>query len=631
MKFIKNIIKSNLFQIILIGIVVFVAYGLTLKMYYWVDDWGLVFKMIFPQDSPSPSNFGPGIFGQGAYRYNSTLFTWMYPLFGLNEKIYFGFALIQYFITSVFVYFLVNEFTKKKELGLVAALVFSSGYFGSFALYRLSNSYQLIETAFFLIITVLTQIKYYESKQKKYYFLSFILFTLGVELMFLRAHGMLPTVFAVAIIYGIFKYKKKIINTILELIPYSFIYFFFYFIDDRAGVMAGGPPTQALLANFVSFFKTQPITAISTFILEFKSLIIPSPLISQIRTLLKPYYNISLLHLSVLIGLVLFSIIFYLIVRYRKNKEGARLIILGLLWIVSNFVIYFLYDPRNDLPSNARYLIPSAVGTAIFYSGVFSLISHRKLKYIILVLLCGLLITYSRHEQNLIVKYVSTPDRQGFHLLKEKVKSINKDTLFLFDVIDNPYYKNYLFGNVPQMGIPPLYGENWMAKIADNVDDFISRMISGKSSVDNFESFFYGIGGHVYTTNEVRDLLKNGKNELVLTDSTNSAVNFSEYELDYPSFVPVLLTIKFNKYIYEGKIKIYWMTENRDIYIGDYSKEVNLKNLGDRYQTILPPGGRRFRKIKIEFINNSYKVAIKSITTKSLSLNELIKMNYGKK
>lgn len=104
MKKYMKFIKSKIFLIILIGIIVFIAYGLTLKMYYWVDDWGLVFKMIFPQDAPSPSNFGAGIFGQGAYRYNSTLFTLMYPFFGLNEKIYFAFALIQYFITSIFVY-----------------------------------------------------------------------------------------------------------------------------------------------------------------------------------------------------------------------------------------------------------------------------------------------------------------------------------------------------------------------------------------------------------------------------------------------------------------------------------------------------------------------------------------------
>lgn len=235
--------------------------------------------------------------------------------------------------------------------------------------------------------------------------------------MFLRAHGMLPTVFATSIIYGIFKYRKKIVSTILELIPYSFIYIFFYFIDHRAGVITGDPVTVKYLANFINFLKTQPIVAVSNFILNFDALIIPSPLINKIYYQFKLGPNISLTQFGALFGLAVFSILFYLIIRYRKNKEKLLPIIFGLLWIISNFVIYFLYDPRHDLPSNARYLIPSAVGTAIFYSGIFSLVTSKKLRYLALAIFCGLLICYSRVEQKNIIKYVSNPDKQGYGLL----------------------------------------------------------------------------------------------------------------------------------------------------------------------------------------------------------------------
>jgi hypothetical protein len=327
------------------------------------------------------------------------------------------------------------------------------------------------------------------------------------------------------------------------------------------------------------------------------------------------------------LGIIAFSTFFYLIIRCRKNEEALRLSLLGLLWIASNFIIYFLYDPQNDLPSNARYLIPSAVGTAIFYSGIFSLIYNKKLRYLILALFCGLLIYYSRSEQNLIVEYVSKPDKQGFTLLLEKVKKIDRDTLFLFDVIDDPRYKNYLFGNVPQMGIPPLYGGNWEAKIADDVGDFINRMVSGESDINNFESFFYGLGGHVYTTDEVRELLKKGKKRLVITNSISEIEGAYEYEFNYPSYVPTLMTVKFNKDVYWGKIKVSWMTENRDVYTSYYFKEIDLKNLGGD-QTILPAGGRKFRKIRIEFLDNPQNASILSISLRSLAVDELVEINY---
>ena len=623
-----NFLKNNFWQVLLIATLVILAYGLTLKMYYWIDDWGLVYKMIFPQNMPTPSNFGAGIFGQGAYRYNSTLFTWMYPLFGLNEKIYYALGLVQYFFTSIFIYLLVNKLAKRKDLGLIAAIIFSSGFFGSRALYRLSNSYQLIETALFLIAIIFTLVKYYESKQIKYYFWSLILFILGVELMFLRAHGMFPTVFAAAIIYGIFKYKRKIGTTFIQLIPFSLIYYFFYFIDKRSGVLMTDSSTVPFLNRFISICISQPMTAFSNFLVSYVNLLIPNPLISDMHKFLNLGPRLSLFDFSFVVGLIVFAVIICLIYKFRKDKEKISLMIFGLLWILSNFIIYILYDPIHDLDSNVRYFIPPAVGTAIFYAGFFSLFKNKILKYLLIILFSGTLIFYSRVEQNLVVKYVSVPDKQGYELLLDEVKSINKDTLFLFDVIDDPRYLNNLFGGTPQMGIPPLYKKSWEAIVANDVKDFIKRMVDGTSSVDNFESFFYGIGGHIYTTNEVRNLLKNGGDLLVLKNPIKRDKKIIEYTLDYPSFVPTLMTIKLNKSVYVDKIKIWWMTEKRDIYTEDYSQEINLYGNTNVDNIIIPAGGRRLRSIQIDLGGNSSNVIVDYATVRGLSLDALKKMNY---
>src|SRR3989344_1950221 len=129
--------KTGIFSLILIFVLVFLAYGQTIKMFYWIDDWGMLFNMIHP-------TIFQGNFGHPAYRYNTTPFVFLYPFVGLDARIYFGLGLIQYFIAAVVVFLFARELTKSKLIALMAAMIFSSGYIGSYAMYRLSNSYQLV-------------------------------------------------------------------------------------------------------------------------------------------------------------------------------------------------------------------------------------------------------------------------------------------------------------------------------------------------------------------------------------------------------------------------------------------------------------------------------------------------------
>src|SRR5579859_928058 len=141
---------KNIKIFLLLGLICIFSYGLTLKMYYWVDDWGLLFKMIHPQSSPG--NLGAGVFGQGAYRYLATPFIFLYPLLKLNATAYFALGLFFYILAAFVVYKFVLRFSKSSVLAWVSGIIFSSGYFGSLALYRLSNSYQLTQTTILIFL-----------------------------------------------------------------------------------------------------------------------------------------------------------------------------------------------------------------------------------------------------------------------------------------------------------------------------------------------------------------------------------------------------------------------------------------------------------------------------------------------
>lgn len=58
---------------LLLFVVVLISYGKTLNMYWWIDDSGILFKMVHPLEAAG--NLGAGIFGGGAYRFLATPFT----------------------------------------------------------------------------------------------------------------------------------------------------------------------------------------------------------------------------------------------------------------------------------------------------------------------------------------------------------------------------------------------------------------------------------------------------------------------------------------------------------------------------------------------------------------------------
>ena len=127
-KFVHTVLDwlKKYWKLVVIFIITLLAYGQSTKMFFWVDDFGLTYKMVFPYDAPNPSNFGGGLWGTGAYRHNATPFIFLYPLFGLSAPVYFTLGVLQYFITACFLYLFVKSITKNKSISFISAVIFGN-------------------------------------------------------------------------------------------------------------------------------------------------------------------------------------------------------------------------------------------------------------------------------------------------------------------------------------------------------------------------------------------------------------------------------------------------------------------------------------------------------------------------
>lgn len=417
--------------IFLLMFITLVAYGQTLNMYFWIDDWGMLFNMIHP-------DIFPGNFGHPAYRYNTTPFVLLYPFVGLNSQIYFGLGLIQYFIASVIVFLFTRSMTKNRLIGLCAALLFSSGYIGSYALYRLSNSYQLIETAIFMVLTVWFIFLYYKNKKIRYYLLSLFFFTATLEFFILRVQGLLLIILAVSILFSCLKFNKQsIMSFLFYSTPFVIVYYFFYFWDSRITPGGSNASRDSMQNTIKILFGEKHFELLNNLLISVTNVIIPEKLtrlfymyLGKLMPYSERYIEFAIIIPDLIVGL---GILFYLIKTRKhllatalclvslligtifvvwssqqqnalwnpskielftsslgvafiqfaiwlyfifkdKEKGISKLLILGPTWIFAVVFGYFIYSPSTSLDSLSRYLIPGFVGTTLFYASFFYLL-----------------------------------------------------------------------------------------------------------------------------------------------------------------------------------------------------------------------------------------------------------------
>lgn len=172
-----------------LALLVLLAYGQTLGMYFWQDDAALIFKMQHP--IPNSGSFGSGIFGVGAYKYLATPFIPLYPLFGMNPLPYFALGLFIYLVLTYIVFWFIRVLTQNNRVATTGAVLFGAGYFSQLAIFRLINSYQTNMSVMLALATFGVLILFYQTRKWWWYALAVLLFGATLELMLVRSHGLI--------------------------------------------------------------------------------------------------------------------------------------------------------------------------------------------------------------------------------------------------------------------------------------------------------------------------------------------------------------------------------------------------------------------------------------------------------
>lgn len=397
-------------------LVTLLAYGKTLNMYWWVDDWGLAYKMLFPEETPG--NLGAGIFGSGAYRYLATPFIYLYPIFKLNAQAYFLLGLIQYVIASLLVYLFIKEITNRKNIAFGSAVIFASGYIGSYALYRLSNSYQLIETTIFMILTSWMLIKHHNTNRYLYYYLSIIFYIIVLEFFFLRSGGIILTTIATSFLYLFSRNKNKLsLQFIAKLIPFVVIYLYFYFYGYLGGRESGGLGSSGFLSSTINtIFIQKHFELLGNFFITLTNAIFPRPVAmvfvdnvsALIIILTQKYLNIInveayLTKILLLVQFVL-SISIYTIL---SKKKKITLFVGYILIFLFQLFIFWLENVRSNLWSPNKYdmFIAGISGNFLVILTLLTWFNRKKISENIVMIWFGL----SWVVANFVIYYIYTP------------------------------------------------------------------------------------------------------------------------------------------------------------------------------------------------------------------------------
>lgn len=569
MKLVKSGFAHTIFDwvkkhwvVVIIFIITLLAYGQSTRMFFWVDDFGLTYKMVFPYDAPNPSNFGGGLWGTGAYRHNATPFIFLYPIFGLSAPIYFILGVLQYFIAACLLYLFIKSVTKNKILALMTGVVFASGYFGSYAIYRLSNSYQLIETAIFLILTAWSLVKYFRTEKILWYWISILLFVITIEFFFLRAHGI------VLIILGCFWYltnfkniKEKLLLSIIKLVPFIALYYYFYMVDYRGGSESGHNGSSYFLSLFIkSVFIDKNWLLITNPLASFANLIIPTPIIEIVYKHINHLIFPNIDSFSKFLGLTIIMSLMVVCMNAIKNKRSEwKLIPFSIIWILSNIVIYYIYMPNSVFISSSRYVIPAFVGSSMLWATTIYLLFNKRIAVLAILIVSTTFIYLTNKDESYIIRQVSIHDKQGYKLIQKDVSKVDKDTLFLVEILNDPEYKSNVLGGIPTLGISSFYQYHGNTQIANSYNETFDLIKKGKADINKTYTFFFSRNGYVNTTEKFRDILKNGNmavdlNWKSLTPGTKTLVYQRDFgmvgvnptietEFNYPSLSTSILTI----------------------------------------------------------------------------------------
>ncbi|QQS38615.1 discoidin domain-containing protein [Candidatus Woesebacteria bacterium] len=577
-KRIKNIRLGKLSFIFLVIIVVLIAYGQTLQMYFWQDDSALIFKLQNPEGAAG--SFGEGIIGHGAYKYLVTPFVPFFPLFGKDPFGYFFIGFITYIIATYFFHRFVRELYGEIKYAYYSTLIFAAGYIGSDIMFRVINSWQ---TNFGLILAFLTFeqiVKFTKKKKKVHYFLAVFFYWAATEFVFIRSHSLIvPIVVLDALFLVNISKVTSLLKYGIRQIPFLFIFYFRYLTNEGFGgpglvslvneLVAGNveilAPLFANIGNSVFAYPLQEklLTFVLPRIVSDQAFVVSGfafGLFSVFYLLAmcheatkKKIIGIGILFLGMILNLFLYSLdylwyrqiadifsgalgIEFIVFSFticiqniHKNKKLSKVAFFAFIVIVTQVFGYYVQYPSAIWGTTHRYFSYVVIGFAIIFVSIIKLGENKKSKQSFLGkgLLIGILsmhLYFGFTYQANLVETRSKTTREFYTKLLTYVPDIEKGSGFYFDVsLEPPYpqrfYDFFSVGSMPESTALAMYYDvdRYDVRHLTDFNETVLYIANGDMEIDYLYSYYYGKNGLVDNTYKMRELLNNGSENTVFT------------------------------------------------------------------------------------------------------------------
>lgn len=592
MNFFKLFEKNlKFFGVILICVILLLAYGQTLGMYFWQDDSALMFKLQHPLEAAG--SYGLGIIGDGPYKYLITPFVPFFPIFGLNPFGYFLVGLVAYFISTAVFYLFSSELFQSKKGGFVSTLIFAAGYIGSDTMFRISNSWQ---TNFGLILALLSfwaYVKFFRDRFRLlFYALSLLFFYLAVEFVYIRSHSLIAPIFVIDLLFTFSAFKwAKLPGLVLRQAPFWFLFYTRYLSetmgssglksvlkdlgDGKLEVLASFFATlgNAVVPNVIQvkfleltgsheqitlyiLFTVFSLVLLSVLSAGRKVKFITAVILSGAFLLNKSFmgkdlfwYRLPADFIAGGLGLYFPILILALAATFWKKLRVLSFILLfGLSFLTSQILGYFIQYQEAIFTTTHRYLSYSFAGYSLIFGAVLYAFLEKQKRFtifaslpLVTLLLANLYLGVS--YQNKFVTEISRPTNQFYNDLKASVPGIKKGAVFHFDIDSRNSYQQqfrnfFSVGSMPEStALAIYYGvDRYDLSLVEGFDELLYKLSAKQSEVDDIYNFYYGPSGLVNNTEVVRSLLKNG--------SIPELLDFNQDTVKTPPLIPMLLTVK---------------------------------------------------------------------------------------
>lgn len=497
--------KHRILKALTIFLVVFIAYGLTLKMFVWQDDHAIMFKLAHINEPAGP--FGYGIYDrQSSYRGVLPPLYLIYKTFGLNTSAFYFEGIIAYFLASLSVYLLARSLTKHKKISFAASLIFASGFVGAETVWRIFNSVHTSHAIVFTCLTLVAYKKFVDTKKGNrsqrifFYLAALFLFVYVIETGLVRAHGIIALVVGLEMLWNF-----KLTASLVRIFPFGFVYYLFYIADNTSRHELKDLVSQIIAGQNFGF-------------------------------LLYPVRNLQNMILPSIWRVPLAFFVLGVIIAFVFLKGKRKVFVYSFIVMFAGYIVYFVHTPTQIFSSIHRYFTLSAVGSSIFIAWIFgNLIAKKGVLYSLVIATVAVHLFLVNRENLDFINTKTVPTRNFYTVLNRETSNLAKGSVFYFDVAEDAKSIGE-FGNSFGVGsMPDTTAIAWQhgidrsdITIARDYKEIFNLVKTGKSNVENIYTFYYeSERGLINTTQTTRNALSGNSRVIYVSDGENINLNYS--------------------------------------------------------------------------------------------------------